>query len=195
MGEVDEILCAGDMVYEYRFSNPVVDVLRQRGIKTVLGNHEEVILSQDGQRMRRDGVISPENLAFLNSLPKVLETRLDGKRVYMVHGSPWPPEKEYLYPSHPYIPRLAKIDADVVILGHTHYPMIRQVGGVLVINPGSCGEARDPRHDFRLTYAIMDTSTGEAVIRSFVSPDEGRGWGEETAPQETEEGEGIYGRE
>ena len=36
-----------------------------------------------------------------------------------------------------------------MILGHTHYQMAERIGGVLVINPGSAGEARDPRNPLR----------------------------------------------
>ena len=30
MGEVDELICLGDSIYEYRFSNEVVHLLRER---------------------------------------------------------------------------------------------------------------------------------------------------------------------
>ena len=64
----------------------------------------------------------------------------------MVHGSPFEPHNEYIYPNSPSISRLGQIDADYVILGHTHYQMAERVGRVLVINPGSAGEARDARN-------------------------------------------------
>ncbi|HEY1433623.1 MAG TPA: metallophosphoesterase, partial [Stellaceae bacterium] len=42
--DVDEVVCLGDSIYEYRFSNEVVRLLRDCGAHTILGNHEEGFL-------------------------------------------------------------------------------------------------------------------------------------------------------
>ena len=42
MGQIDELLCLGDSIYEYRFSNEVVALLKERGAHVIQGNHEEV---------------------------------------------------------------------------------------------------------------------------------------------------------
>ena len=52
MGDVDEVLCLGDSIFEYRFSNEVVEMLRERAAHTILGNHEEVFLGPLGARAR-----------------------------------------------------------------------------------------------------------------------------------------------
>lgn len=36
----------------------------------------------------------------------------------------------------------AAADVDVVITGHTHRPLVEEIGGVLWLNPGSCGPRR-----------------------------------------------------
>ncbi len=89
----------------------------------------------------------------------------------MVHGSPFEPHNEYIYPNSPSLSRLATIDADYVILGHTHYQMAERVGRTLVINPGSAGEARDARNAFQLSYAVLDTETDEVRLRRLPGPD------------------------
>jgi hypothetical protein len=48
--------------------------------------------------------------------------------------------------------------------------MAERVGRALVINPGSAGEPRDPRNNFRLSYAILDTTTGEVGFEDFADP-------------------------
>ena len=48
--------------------------------------------------------------------------------------------------------------------------MAERVGRALVINPGSAGEARDPRNAFQLSYAILDTATDEVAFDSFQDP-------------------------
>jgi putative phosphoesterase len=102
--------------------------------------------------------------------PPSIETRVNGKRLVVVHGSPFEPHNEYIYPNSPSLSRLATIDADYVILGHTHYQMAERVGRTLVINPGSAGEARDARNAFQLSYAVLDTETDEVVFDNFQDP-------------------------
>lgn len=170
MGDVDELLCAGDAVYQFRFSNDVIELLRQREARYILGNHEEVLLSKWGEKARSAEWVRQDAVAYMAAQDGVLETVVHGKRLVMVHGSPWEPHNEYIYPNSPSIARFAEIDADYVVLGHTHYQMAERVGRPLVINPGSAGEARDPRNSFRLSYAVLDTVTGEVVFDDFADP-------------------------
>ena len=170
MGDVDELLCAGDAVYQYRFSNEVMQLLRERGARYILGNHEDVLLGKWGERARSADWVRSDDLAYMAEQPYRIETTIDGKKLVMVHGSPFEPFNEYIYPNSPSIAALGTIDADFVVLGHTHYQMAEQVGRVLVINPGSAGEARDARNAFRLSYAILDTVSGEVTFDDFADP-------------------------
>ena len=63
-----------------------------------------------------------------------------------------------------------RLGLTIVILGHTHYQMAHRVGRVLVINPGSAGEPRDPRNDFQLSFAVLDTESDEVRFGSFPDP-------------------------
>ena len=44
MGPIDALLCLGDSIYEYSFSNAVIGRLRELDALTILGNHEGVFL-------------------------------------------------------------------------------------------------------------------------------------------------------
>ncbi|MCH7661594.1 MAG: metallophosphoesterase, partial [Euryarchaeota archaeon] len=46
MGPVDELICAGDAVYQFRFSNEVIALLKERNARYILGNHERVLLGE-----------------------------------------------------------------------------------------------------------------------------------------------------
>lgn len=170
MGDVDELVCAGDAVYQYRFSNEVVRLLRERGARTILGNHEEILLGPHGERARASEWVDQREVAWLAEQPQDLRTRLNGKTLYVVHGSPWEPRWEYVYPHSPTIGRFQDFDADFVILGHTHYQMAKRVGRTLVINPGSAGESRDARNDFQLSFAVLDTATDEVIFSDYPDP-------------------------
>jgi diadenosine tetraphosphatase ApaH/serine/threonine PP2A family protein phosphatase len=49
---------------------------------------------------------------------------------------------------------LAKIDADILLVGHTHLPMVLRFGKRLIVNPGSVGQPRDG--DPRASYAVIE---------------------------------------
>ena len=44
MGPIDALLCLGDSISEYSFSNEVIGRLRELDALTILGNHEEIFL-------------------------------------------------------------------------------------------------------------------------------------------------------
>jgi predicted phosphodiesterase len=46
-------------------------------------------------------------------------------------------------PDYVWQEELEGIDADFVLLGHTHISMIKKVGKTTVINPGSVGQSKD----------------------------------------------------
>ncbi len=170
MGQIDELICAGDAVYQFRFSNEVLALLRERNARYVLGNHERVLLGHWGEGARsRDGV-DPELLAYMAGQPYSIETQVNGRKLTLVHGSPFDPHDEYLYPNSPNLQKLAGIEADFIILGHTHYHMALPVGRSLVINPGSAGESRDHRNGFRLSCAVLETETGEVKFHHYDDP-------------------------
>ena len=170
MGPVDELLCAGDALYQFRFSNDVIALLRERGARYILGNHERVLLGPWGEGARSSPNVQRELLDYAAGQPYQLETRVNGRKLVMVHGSPFDPHDEYLYPNSPNLGKLAQIEADFLILGHTHYHMAQQVGRTLVINPGSAGEPRDHRNGFRLSCAVLDTQSGEVTFHHYDDP-------------------------
>ncbi len=170
MGPVDELLCAGDAVYQFRFSNEVVRLLRERQARYILGNHEEVLLGHWGERARSADWVSREELDYMAAQPDRIETVIGGKRLVMVHGSPFEPHNEYIYPNSSSLSRLGTIDADYVILGHTHYQMAERVGRALVINPGSAGEARDSRNGAQLSCAVLDLVSEEVTVIDYPDP-------------------------
>jgi putative phosphoesterase len=158
---LDELICAGDSVYEYRFSNEVVALLREREAHVILGNHDEVLLGPHGERARSQPWVDAGHLAWLRERPQRIELNRAGCRIVVVHSTPWTPYGEYVFPHSPRLSRFGEVDADFLIYGHTHAPMVRRIGRPLVINPGTAGQARD---GFGLACALLDLAAGEARI-------------------------------
>ena len=170
MGEIDELICLGDSIYEYRFSNEVVRLLKDREAQVILGNHEEYFFGPQGARARaRDGV-DPGLAGWLARRPHRHELKVGGKRLLLVHSTPWEPRGTYVHPGSSLLARFAEAEADIVFYGHTHQQLVRRVGKVLVINPGSAGEARDHRNGRQLSCAVLDTDTEEVEVIDFPDP-------------------------
>jgi putative phosphoesterase len=167
MGDVDLLLCAGDIVEEFRFSNDAVALLRERGALCVLGNHDLGLLAPHGQRARTAPHVDPSLVVWLSSHPLHHDLDIDGKRLIMTHASPCPPHNQYVGAHSPELRRIGGIEADWVVIGHTHHQMVQRVGRPLVINPGSVGQARDPSNSRRLSFAVLDTDIDHVHIENY----------------------------
>jgi putative phosphoesterase len=167
IGDADEILCLGDSINDFRFSNEVVALLKARGARVIQGNHEEGFFAPQGARARASAWIDRGLLAWLADRPQSLALEVGGKKLLAVHSTPWEPRGAYVYPHSAQLARFAEAEADIVLYGHTHHQLVRRVGRVLVINPGSAGEARDPANGRRLSCAVLDTASEEVVVTDF----------------------------
>lgn len=170
MGDVDELLCLGDSIFEYQFSNEVVARLKQRRAHIIQGNHEEVFMSPAGARARQRAGTDPVLLEFLAEQPYRRYLELAGKRLLLVHSTPWEPRGEYVHPHSEKLDRFAEADADIVLYGHTHCQVVKRIGGVLVINPGSAGDARDSRNGRQLSCVVLDPVSEEVRVIDYPDP-------------------------
>ena len=167
MGDIDALVCLGDSIYDFRFSNEVVQTLKERDALVILGNHEEGFFGPHGARARAQPWIDATLLRWLADRPYRQALEIDGKRLLLVHSTPWEPRGAYVFAHNEALNRFAEAGADIVLYGHTHHQLVRRVGRVLVVNPGSAGEARDHRNGRQLSCAVLDTVSEEALIIDF----------------------------
>jgi hypothetical protein len=88
-------------------------------------------------------------------VPEVARVELDGISVVVVHGMQFgSPSPEKLAREYP--------EADLVVFGHSHRPVIQQVGHTLAVNPGSAGRRRfgDP-----VAVALAEIADGTVTAR------------------------------
>ena len=140
--KVDHMLCAGDLVDKGLYSDEVVDLMRTRAIPCVQGNHDAKV--QFGYMHHQ--TLKDSSFVYLTTLPTTLTFEWAGLSIYLCHANPWEDSSIYVYPTCP--PSLLQmvaraVDADVMILGHTHHPMCITVEGKVMINPGSIYGNRD----------------------------------------------------
>ncbi len=91
------------------------------------------------------------NNDYFSQLPQEQIIEVAGKRIFMTHGHYY-----YVAAGLEHLIREAKgRDADIVMFGHTHRPVIRKHGSLSVINPGSLSYPRQENH--KPSYIIMET--------------------------------------
>lgn len=168
----DALYCVGDVVGRGPHPNEVVDELRRLEIPTVQGNWDEAIgmdreqtgaawatgesEGEGNASMRWSAeALTEENKAWLRQLPQTMRLTLDGRSVFLFHGSPLK-ASEYLWASRPsrVLARIASDEADdLFCFGHTHEAFHRVVGQAHFVACGSVGCGTDG--DARARYAVI----------------------------------------
>lgn len=154
---VDHIFVAGDLVGYYYWPKPVVRLLMDDlRVTCIRGNHENLLretsdssLAEQHRKKYGSGydvcweTLSQEELNWLFTLPPSVEIEVMDNWFSIHHGSPNAID-EYVYPDASEEVLIdAHSDRDFTILGHTHFPLVHQQGGKILINPGSVGQPRD----------------------------------------------------
>jgi diadenosine tetraphosphatase ApaH/serine/threonine PP2A family protein phosphatase len=162
----EEVLCLGDLVGYGACPNECMDRLRPLLKAAVAGNHDVAarggmqlggFSSQAAQAARwTGGVLSPENLAYLEGLP--MSVRYGG--ALLVHASPSEPQAwHYVLSPADALDEFASYADALCFIGHSHYP------GTFRLGPGRTAPAYDRESDVRLEpgtrYLVNAPSVGQ----------------------------------
>jgi len=151
----DALFFLGDVVDYGPEPKPCLDFVRRNADFCVRGNHDHA-LAYDvdcgcrgdframsvATRLWHQTLLSENDLDVLKGMPIIHSTIADGKRFWLAHASPNGELSRYLTADE-VIAACADIDADVILLGHTHLPFLGEAKGKKICNPGSIGLARD----------------------------------------------------
>ena len=168
-GAVDHILCAGDVVNYGPDPAGAIQWLRDRQAVTVRGNHDHAVAfgvdpkaspaKEELALAMRDWTreqLNPVDMGWLLALQRRLTWDAGGVRFVLVHATPLNPLYDYrLTPSvsDDLMEEIAReVNADVLLVGHTHLPLKRMYGRLSIVNPGSAGQPLDGNP--RAAYAI-----------------------------------------
>lgn len=166
---IDHFIVAGDLIGYYYWPQTVVQrLMNDTRVTCIRGNHEDILaetlgcLSSAVRYRQKYGTgydvcresLNDDELQWLLNLPKKAEVILGGIHFAVHHGSPAATD-EYVYPDSP-AEVLARChdSPDFTILGHTHYPFKHDLGGSILVNPGSIGQPRD--FGGQACYAVID---------------------------------------
>ena len=140
---VDQVLCAGDIAGYHDEVEQTVALLADNDVQAVRGNHDLRYLDRCGEHEAGPAA------AYFRQLPAVLDIKVAGRRVYVVHAEPpdacdgggirlldphggLRPERATRWTQ-----QLASCGCDVLVVGHSHQVFAEQLGNTLVVNPGS----------------------------------------------------------
>jgi predicted phosphodiesterase len=187
---VDRVVCLGDLVGYGPDPEEVVRSVRERGILSVMGNHELGLTdpgflswfnvpTRNSLRLTKK-LISPATLDYLRSLPPFLS--LSG--CLFVHGCPPDSITTYLFELSPEgLEEVFKATKDrLAFVGHTHDLLLVQYDGLQVgsqplsqglyplqedrryiVNVGSVGQPRDGNNQAK--YVLYDNQQQRLEVR------------------------------
>ncbi|BDG71440.1 metallophosphoesterase family protein [Roseomonas fluvialis] len=163
---IGRVVCLGDIASGAGWPRETVELLQDRAIPCIRGNHDRWISEHDHATMGKQDrhafdELGADHRAWLMDLPATLEP---APGVLACHGTPQSDVQNLIEevvegrlreaPMAVLRDRLgeAGMAARVVVCGHSHRTgMVQVPGGPLVVNPGSCGLpgfriSREPVH-------------------------------------------------
>jgi putative phosphoesterase len=186
----DAVAFCGDVVDYGPYPVQCVHWLAAHADFSVRGNHDNALAfdvdchsmgsfrhASLATRLWHRAFLSPDDVAFLRSLPTLLWFEFGGQHFRMAHATPQGDLFEYLDAGQ-WGPRVAGLESDYVLLGHTHIQDMRRFGRVTVVNPGSVGLSRDGSgnacyavyDDQRMTLKRVDYDVDRTVAALRASP-------------------------
>jgi len=169
--KIDQVVCAGDIVGYGANPNECCHIVRDMAAHSVLGNHDISTLSKDAIGMNpyaaaasrwTASILKEESHEFLRSLEIESKFEAGDAKVAMYHGSVGN-ATEYVFEDEINEDIIRSTGGDLLILGHTHMPYVKDFGSIMAVNPGSVGQPRDG--DPRASFAVLDTDRRSCLVR------------------------------
>lgn len=176
---IKHLFIAGDLVGYYYHPDKVFEELSGWSYDIIQGNHDRMLgeVYHGDEKLRiwykteygsgldcALSLLSTEQCEYLSKLPSKKEITIGNRKILLCHGSPWNPD-EYVYPDSPVDTFIHCTNGrfDIVIMGHTHYPMEKHINSTVIINPGSVGQPRNniPGAD----WAIFNLNTLDVKLK------------------------------
>jgi putative phosphoesterase len=176
----DELWVLGDLVNYGPNPAEVIEFVRRNAALVVRGNHDHAVgLDQDprcsaafartarAMQVFTAASLSAEQKSYLAQLPLKLVREIDGVRFTLCHAVPSEPLFRYCQADSPWWPPIAgDTESDVILVGHTHLPSVREFSERLVVNPGSVGQPKHGRAE--ACYAVWED--GCVALRAVPYP-------------------------
>ncbi|GAA0179753.1 metallophosphoesterase family protein [Clostridium sediminicola] len=164
--DVENIICAGDLVGYGPYQNEVIEYISSKNVLLIGGNYDRAVASNDVKYIKDSDFnrnfalpwsvekVTEKNKKLLKRLPESLTLTVNNKVIKIVHGSPTK-VNQYLFEDGEDTKEIMEsFDGDVLVCAHTHLPFIKEFGTKLLINDGSVGKPKIGSHN--ITYALIN---------------------------------------
>lgn len=165
----DRLICAGDIVGYGPNPNECLQLIRERNIISIAGNHDRAAVGlmdtagfNDSARRAIEWTgdqLTQANREYLADLPYLL----DFPDFQVVHGSLRSPLEEYIFGLQEALPTIERMSKNLLFVGHTHVPLRLKERGKEIINPGAVGQPRDG--DPRASFGLYDSGKRNFTFR------------------------------
>lgn len=137
----DRVLCAGDIVDRGFFPEETIEMLRERKVPCIRGNHDRWATSDEHAEVAQlsGAYLSDAARAFLSALPTSWSATVEGVRVAVHHASPGS-DMVGIDPTadaSELRALLVAANVEVLLVGHTHHAFVAAGGSGLIANPGA----------------------------------------------------------
>jgi protein phosphatase len=164
----DELWVLGDLVNYGPMPVEVVSFVRAHSETVVRGNHDHAVgfdvdprctpryaEMADTTMQYSKASLDSDAITYLHDLPLTRAIERDKHRFYLCHAIPSNPLYGYCPEgSDLWATELKQVEADFLLVGHTHTPFIRRIGSKTIVNPGSLGQPKTGKAD--ACYAVWE---------------------------------------
>lgn len=168
---IDEIICLGDIVGYYPFPNECIELIQEKCSVTMLGNHEAGVVGDEPAFYFNPTAyqvitwtkenLKTKNLNWIARLPRKKTIERNGKKIFLVHGSPFQIFDYFDSNNEQQWKQMLKeasekTKTDMLFVGHTHVPLKSKYKKYYFLNPGSVGQPRNGKPG--AYYSIVNTT-------------------------------------
>lgn len=154
--KINKIVILGDIFGYYPWATETYEVIKEIPCIIIKGNHDLLISREypptpipeywhaiiNNRKSLQEK--HPESLVWLTNLDCYKNFKVDNMKIALFHGTPKNPCSGRFYPDDSNVYKWFPRENEILMLGHTHYPIFKEInGGGLIINPGSVGQPRD----------------------------------------------------
>lgn len=172
--KIKKIFCCGDVIGYGSMPNKCIKELIKNNVKSIYGNHEYALLNENSLSWFNYQAVKAllwhkENLnknawRWIKKLKEKMIIKIANKKIAIFHGSPnscfeyvWEETSQEIFNYW-----LEQYNVDIIILGHTHIPFIKNIKNKIIINPGSVGQPRDKNN--KASFCIINLKNFNSKI-------------------------------
>ena len=111
-------------------------------------------------KMTNVGMMAVRGNCDFENVEEELEFEVENKNIFVCHGDRYGVK----YGLEQLQEKAKEVDADIVIFGHTHTPLIKEKDNIIYINPGSVSLPRGV--DYR-SFVIIDISDDNMSVKEI----------------------------